>query len=215
MRTWVSCSCRNKGSLSQFAKGEPGDGGQAVVVSDDPETGAGREQVTLREVPQPGAQLVRGRDKQRTELVDRLGTGLGGAAMQHFQGLQRLYRSVVGLGRGGGFTGKHCAGGGDRVHDIGLAITPADLPVRAHHLNDRNPLLPQMPGQAHPVGAGALDPDPVNVTEAAQPRQQPPIANRGGRELSGSQHTTDSAHDRGDVNVEVGIDATGDDRAWF
>jgi len=117
----------------------------------------------------------------------------------------------MGLGRGGGFTRQHRSGGGDRIHDIGLAITPADLPVRAHHFNDRHLLLPQVPGQAHPVRASALDPHPIHITEAAHPRQQAPIANCSRRELGGSQHTTDSAQDRCDVHVEVGVDATGDE----
>ncbi len=37
--------------LSQVAKGEPGDGSQAVVISGDPEAGAGHEKVTLGQVP--------------------------------------------------------------------------------------------------------------------------------------------------------------------
>jgi len=121
----------------------------------------------------------------------------------------------MGLGRGGGFTRQHRSSGGDRIHDIGLAITPADLPVRAHHFDDRHLLLTQVPGQAHPVGASALDPHPFHITEAAQPSQQAPIANCTRRKLGGSQHPTDSAQNRGNVNIEVGVNATGDSGAWF
>jgi hypothetical protein len=42
---------QEQGPLSQLAKGEPGDGGQVVVISGDPEAGAGREKVTLGQVP--------------------------------------------------------------------------------------------------------------------------------------------------------------------
>ncbi len=42
---------QEQGPLSQLAKGEPSDGGQAVVISGDPEAGAGREKVTLGQVP--------------------------------------------------------------------------------------------------------------------------------------------------------------------
>jgi len=55
---------QEQGPLGQLAKSEPGDGGQAVVVGGDPETGAGPEQVTLGQVPQSGPQLVRGGDQQ-------------------------------------------------------------------------------------------------------------------------------------------------------
>lgn len=75
-----------------------------------------------------------------------------------------------------GITGQHWSGRGDRIDNIGIAIAPTDLPVRAHHLNDRHLLLTQMPGQVDPVGAGALDPAPANFTEAAHPGQQALIA---------------------------------------
>jgi len=79
----------------------------------------------------------------------------------------------------------------------------------------RNLPGPQVPGQRHPVGAGALHADPGELSEAAHPGQQLLVASGSCRELLGAQHTTDGGDNRGDVNIEVGVDAAGDEGACF
>ena len=78
-------------------------------------------------------------------------------------------RPVVGLGGGVDFPGQHHPSGRDRVDDVGLAVPAADLPVGSHHFHHGDLLEAQVSGQRHPVGAGALDSDPVEV---AKPRIQ-------------------------------------------
>jgi hypothetical protein len=45
----------------------------------------------------------------------------------------------------------------------------AQASIRAGHLDDADALVVKMPGQAGPIGAGALDADPVDPSVAAKP----------------------------------------------
>ena len=65
-------------------------------------------------------------------------------------------------------------------------------------------------GQARAPGARALDADGFQVTEAAQPPEQIPIAAGGGRKLFGPGHAAQAIDSGGDVEVLVGVDASND-----
>ncbi len=119
----------------------------------------------------------------------------------------------MGLGGRGGLPGQDRAGGGDRIDDIGLAVAAPDLPVRPHHLHDRDLFLTQVSGQRDTVSPGALDAALVELTEGPHPREQTLVAGRGRGELGGAQDTSDDADDCSNVHIEVSVDATGDDRA--
>ena len=71
-------------------------------------------------------------------------------------------------------------------------------------------MVEEEPGQASAIGAGALDPDPQDRTEGAQPHEQPLVAGDGGSELFNAKEPADGIQDRGDMSVEVGVDAADD-----
>ncbi len=74
-------------------------------------------------------------------------------------------------------------GGLDGVHGIGLAFAATLLAVGAVHLHHLHPRPAQVTGQAGPVAAGALHPDPHHRAEAGQPTQQLAVTRRRGRKL--------------------------------
>ena len=63
-----------------------------------------------------------------------------------------------------------------------------------------------MTSQARPIGAGALDPDPIDDTERTQPRRQREMPGRCRRERLDAEHTAVGVDDSGDVNVQMCID---------
>ncbi len=65
----------------ELTQGQAGDRGDAVIVGADPEGGAGREQLTARQVSESGAQFVGGGDQDGEQLVEGLGAGLVSAAL--------------------------------------------------------------------------------------------------------------------------------------
>ena len=68
----------------------------------------------------------------------------------------------------GGPAGLGGAGGGLGVDRVGLALPAAGLAVRAVDLDQLDPGHPQMQRQPGPVGAGALDPDLVQLARSAR-----------------------------------------------
>jgi hypothetical protein len=102
------------------------------------------------------------------------------------------------------------AGGLDRVDGIGLALAPAFLAVRAVDLENFYARSPQVAGQAGPIRAGALHPDPHRRAERAQPDQQRLVARRGGRKLLHPQQTADAIKCSGYMHIQVRVHATRD-----
>ena len=101
------------------------------------------------------------------------------------------------------------AGGGLGVDRVGLALLAPCLAIRPVDLDQLDPGHPQMQRQTGPVGPGALDPDLVQLAVRAQPRQQQPIAGRGGRELPMPEQPPGRVEHRGSVGVLVRVHPAG------
>ena len=63
-----------------------------------------------------------------------------------------------------------------------------------------------MTGETGPIGAGALDPDPLDRAEPGHPRRQRamPVSSR--RERLHTEQTTVHVDDRGDVRIAMRVD---------
>lgn len=112
---------QERDSGRELTQGQAGNGGQTIVVGADPEGCAGREQLTAGQVPKAGAQVVGGGDQDCPQLVEGLGTGLVGAALQGLQSSQGLDRAVVGLGVA-------AASADSTARPAAIASTTSDLP---------------------------------------------------------------------------------------
>src|SRR5512132_1554450 len=99
----------------------------------------------------------------------------GGTAARRPQRPDGLHDAVASLGRCGGHTGQHRAGGGLSVDRSRLATLAASTPVRPVDLHDVDPTVEQQPGQASAVAAAAFHPDRLQLPVPAQPAQQLPI----------------------------------------
>ena len=64
-----------------------------------------------------------------------------------------------------------------------------------------------MAGQPGAVGAGALDADQLDLTEAAQPAEQAAVAGRRRVERLDAEQRAVVVERGGDMDVEVGVDA--------
>ena len=71
-------------------------------------------------------------------------------------------------------------------------------------------MVKEEPGQASAIGAGALNPDPQDRAEGAQPNQQPLVARGRGSELFNAKQPADRIQGGGDMGVEVGVDPADD-----
>jgi hypothetical protein len=91
----------------------------------------------------------------------------------------------------------------------------AVLAVRAIDLHDPDAGRSQVPGQARPVAAGALDTDQGEVPEPGQPAEQIGVPGRGGRELPYAQQPAERVERGGYVHVGVRVHAAGDDACVF
>ena len=96
----------------------------------------------------------------------------------------------------------------DRIELIALAVLATLLPVRTIDLDHRHARGHEMAGDARPVRAGSLDPDPFDRTEAGHPRRQRPIPGSGRRERLHPEQTAVHVDHCGDVEVAVGVDPT-------
>ena len=130
---------------------------------------------------EPGPQIVRAGQDQRTGLVDGLGPLVAGAALGHHERPDRLHRPVAALRRPGRPAGLRGPRRADRVQRVGLAVAAAVLPVGPVHLDDPDPGRGHMPGQARAVAAGALDADQGDGPEPGQPAEQAGVPGCGGR----------------------------------
>ena len=72
-----------------------------------------------------------------------------------------------------------------------------------------------MAGQSRPIGPGALDADLGHVAEPFEPRQQRFVAGRVSGEALGAEQSAQRVQRRSDMDVSMGIDATGDPRRSF
>lgn len=113
------------------------------------------------------------------------------------------------LGRGGGLAGEHCACHGDGVDDVGLAVPAADLPVRPGDLDTSHVVLGEQPSQRGAVAAGPFDADLAQRAERLQPAEQLAVASGRGAELRSAEHTAQVVDGGSDVDVAVGVDASG------
>ena len=103
-------------------------------------------------------------------------------ALVHPQNPYGFDASVLGLGHRGGVARLGGPGRRDRVEAVGLALAATPLAVRSIDLDDGHARLEQVAGEPGAVGAGALDPHPLDGAEALQPVQQSSIAGGGGGE---------------------------------
>jgi hypothetical protein len=98
----------------------------------------------------------------------------------------------------------------DGVDAVGLAVLAAGLTIGATDLDHHHPSGSQEASQPGPVCSGALDPDPIEVAEAAQPGVQLDEPSRRRRERLDTKHATVSVERGGNVSVEVGVNPASD-----
>ena len=85
----------------------------------------------------------------------------------------------------------------------------APLPVRPRHLQHRNALPGQEPGQPRPVTASPLHPHPGQHAEPAQPGQQLAIPPGSRRERPGPQHPPHMIDHRRHMHIPMRIHTPG------
>ena len=90
----------------------------------------------------------------------------------------------------------------------GLAIGPVDL----DHLDAP---APEEPGEADPIGAGAIDADLAHLAEALEPGHQLLVAAGVGGGRLGADEPTQRIESCSNVVVEMGVDTTGDAQRSF
>jgi hypothetical protein len=129
----------------------------------------------------------------------------GGTAPHRPKRADGLHDAVAALGRCGGRTGQHRAGGGLGVDRVGLAALAAGASVWPVDLHHGDMLVQQVAGQAGAVAAGAFDPDHVWVPVATQPAKQLPVASTISGELPIAQQSSLLVDDGGVVGAAVGV----------
>ena len=95
----------------------------------------------------------------------------GGTAPHRPKRADGLHDAVAALGRRGGRTGQHRAGGGLGVDRVGLAALAAGASVWPVDLHHGDVLVQQVAGQAGAVAAGAFDPHGIQAPVPAKPAQ--------------------------------------------
>ena len=149
-------------------------------------------------------------ETEAAHLVEGLGPGLAGRGPSHPQNPHGLDVSVPGLGLPVGVTGLGGSGCGDGVLGVALASPAAPLTVGPVDLDHPHAFAVQVAGETGPVGAGALDPGQLHLTEATEPPQQCSIALGCGGERLDAYQAAPLVERGGDVDVEVGVDPRGD-----
>ena len=89
------------------------------------------------------------------------------------------------------------------------------LPVGTIHLYHLDVVIMKKAGQAGPIRAGALHPDPEHAAELVKPSQQLVIARRGGLERRDAEHAAEVIQHGGDMEIGVGIDTATDDTGIY
>ena len=107
-------------------------------------------------------------------------------------------------------TGLRRPGGLDGVEGIGLARPTPLLAVRPIDLDDVDAVGLQVTGEPGAVAASALDADQGDGSEAAQPAEQAPVAGGVRGKRLDAQQPADGVQGGGHMDVEVGVNASGD-----
>jgi hypothetical protein len=155
------------------------------------------------------AYFLWGGEAEVADLVQGLDLGVPGRAFGHHQSPDGLHVAVLGLGRPQLTLALGRPGRFDGIDGVGLAFAPALLAVGAVHLDHLCSLSAQVPGEAGPVRAGAFHPDPGHRAEPGHPFPQLLVASYGRGERLDAQQATDVVQHGGHVDVQVGVDATG------
>ena len=146
--------------------GELGGVGDAVTVG----VRAERRGVTGKagdgDCAEPFPQLVGGGEAEMAELVETLDPCVASGAVGDQQHTDRFDVAIGGLRHRPGVTTECRPCSFDGVDGVGLAVSPAGLSARAVNLDHRHADSAQETGQAGPVSAGALDPNPLQRAEA-------------------------------------------------
>ena len=158
------------------------------------------------------AELLRGGDDQVAELDHRGAAGLHGAVARDAQQPDRLDDPVGLLRDRGRFAGQEQPGGHLRVDRVALADTPAGMRVRLVDLDDPNAVLAQVAHERGGIGAGRLDRDGVDLSEAAQPVQQLPVSRRRGRKALRGEQRSALIERRGVMGVRVRVNPANNER---
>src|SRR6056297_1271646 len=98
------------------------------------------------------------------------------------------------------------------VRDFGIpvAVPMTGLAIRSVDLDDVDAFAGEMSSEAGTIGAGALDTDQADLTEACQPGDQATEAAHGGVERLDAEDAAVGVDGCGDVELEVSVDTAGD-----
>ena len=110
------------------------------------------------------------------------------------------------LGRRGGLSREHRAGGRLRVDRVRLARGSTQTPIDSIHFHDPMPRAVDRTGQADAVAAGPFNADGLDATIRLGPGEQRSIPLRIGTERVGAQADAPAIDRHRDVHVLVGID---------
>ena len=120
------------------------------------------DQLCCGQPTQPCAQLVGCGEHQMAELNDRADPRRARRSLGDQQRPQRLGMRVTRLGATLTTTRQRAARRLDRVELVALAVPPTLLPVRSIDLDHDHTRRNEVAGDAGPIRAGALDPDPFD-----------------------------------------------------
>jgi hypothetical protein len=100
--------------------------------------------------------------------------------------------------------------------DGGLPLEAVAQPGGSpRHLDDVDASAATEPGKAGSVGAGSLDANLVDVTEALEPSEQRLVAGGSCSERLGAEESSERIECGGDMDVEMRVDATSDGARRF
>ena len=159
---------------------------------------------------EPFPQVIGPAEAEMAELVEALGAAVASRPEGDQQDPDRFHVAIGGLRHALGAAAQRRSSGLDGIDAVGLAVAATGLPVRAINLDHHHPGRAQEPGQARPVGAGALHPDPVQRAERAQPGVQLGEPGAGRRERPDAEQAAVGVERGSDVHVEMGVDSAGD-----
>jgi hypothetical protein len=144
------------------------------------------------------------------DLVEALDAHLASRAVSDEQRPDRLHAAIGGLRHARRAARQRRSSGLHRIDGVGLAVAATGLPVRAIDLHHRHPNTAQEAGQAGPVGAGALHPDPLQRAKTDQPGVQVGEPGGGRRERPEAEQTAVDVQRGSDVHIQMGVDSAGD-----
>ena len=101
----------------------------------------------------------------------------------------------------------------DRIECVVFSLGSPHGPVGPGHLEDGHAGPRQMSGNASSVATGGLDSHAQQLAVRSEPAEHRPVAGPCRGERFGTKHRTVAVHDRGGVQILVGIDAPDDPAA--